>query len=309
MYQAKPVLSNNIVSVIDHLNGFDHNYHCEELEKTVNFSRKNGCNTIHTAYILPSTVKNQYSDINFFYNEDLIGGTGWKTILNYKKNTKINYKNFLCSFNGTPHIGRMLLVSALKKFRYFDNNYCSKTFSIDLETVDNHIINLLPNKERVYRKFFLMEDNRNFYNEIVEFNYTRFKHNQNIQNLETKLTESFVHLVSETLSTSYVPFITEKFLYSIITKGLFLTYGQPNWHQYLDEFYGFKKYDKIFDYSFDLIKNPVVRLVDLLSMISKFKSLTLYEWHDLYLLEKDTIDYNYDHYCSKRYLKNLAKFI
>lgn len=311
MYYVTPFLSKGIVGIFDHLNGFDQNYYSEELEKTVNFAKENGCNIIHTGYILPSEVKSQYPDINFSYNEEMIGRNigGWDTILKYKKNNSINYKNFLCSFNGiAPHVGRVLLISTLKKFDYFNNNYCTKNFSFDSKTVDNYIIDLIPDKERFYRKFFQIDNNENFFNEIISYNFTRHEHLQNIQNLETKLTESFLHIVSETLPTSYVPFITEKFLYSIVTKGLFLAYGQPNWHQYLNKFFGFKKYDKIFNYSFDSIQNPVIRVVELMSMISKFKNLTPHEWHDLYLIEEDTIQYNYDHYCSRDYLKNLAKF-
>jgi hypothetical protein len=43
-------------------------------------------------------------------------------------------------------------------------------------------------------------------------------------------------------------------------------------------------------------------------MISKFEKLTPVEWHDLYLLEQDTIEYNYDHYFSKKYLKHLQQY-
>jgi len=43
-------------------------------------------------------------------------------------------------------------------------------------------------------------------------------------------------------------------------------------------------------------------------MISKFKNLSVDDWRDLYLLEQDTIEYNYDHYFSKKYLKKLEKY-
>jgi hypothetical protein len=72
--------------------------------------------------------------------------------------------------------------------------------------------------------------------------------------------------------------------------------------------YGFKLYTTIFNYEFDTITNPVIRLVELLGMLSKFGHLTPADWHDLYLLEKDTIDYNYDWYMSKQYLAQLEKF-
>jgi hypothetical protein len=107
------------------------------------------------------------------------------------------------------------------------------------------------------------------------------------------------------MATSYHPFVTEKFLYSVVTRGLFLTYGQPGWHEHLEKYYGFKRYTNLFDYRFDNIQNPVERLVEMMSMISKFSKLNATEWKDLYLLESETIKYNYDHYFSGNYLKSL----
>jgi len=113
--------------------------------------------------------------------------------------------------------------------------------------------------------------------------------------------------VSETMATSYVPFVTEKFLYSVVTRGLFLSYAQPGWHAHVEKYYGFKRYTKLFDYQFDTIQNPVERLVELMSMISKFSILTIDDWKDLYLLEQETIEYNYDHYFSGSYLTKLKQ--
>ena len=109
------------------------------------------------------------------------------------------------------------------------------------------------------------------------------------------------------MATSYVPFVTEKFLYSIVTRGLFLAYAQPGWHDHLEKYYGFKKYTKLFDYRFDTIENPVERLVEMITMISKFSKLSPGDWHDLYQLEQNTIEYNYDHYFSKGYLSCLQQ--
>ena len=126
-------------------------------------------------------------------------------------------------------------------------------------------------------------------------------------NLERKITESFLEIVSETMATSYQPFVTEKFLYSVVTRGLFVAYAQPGWHEHLERYYGFRKYDKIFDYGFDEIQNPVERLVDLMSMISKFSVLSRDDWRDLYEMEIDTIEYNHDHYFRKKYIKQFEQ--
>jgi hypothetical protein len=135
-----------------------------------------------------------------------------------------------------------------------------------------------------------------------------YNHRYNIDNLENKLTESFLHIVSETMATSYYPFVTEKFLYSIVTRGLFLAYAQPGWHDHVEKYYGFKRYTKLFDYRFDAIQNPVERLIELMSMISKFSMLSITDWTDLYLLEQETIEYNYNHFFSGDYLKLLKLY-
>jgi hypothetical protein len=106
------------------------------------------------------------------------------------------------------------------------------------------------------------------------------------------------------MATSYYPLISEKCFYSIVTRGLFLSYAQPNWHAHLENYYGFRLYKNLFDYRFDTIKNPVERLIELLSMISKFQKLSVTDWQDLYELEKENIEYNYDHYFSGKYLNN-----
>ena len=110
------------------------------------------------------------------------------------------------------------------------------------------------------------------------------------------------------MATSYVPFVTEKFLYSVITRGLFLAYAQPGWHDHVEKYYGFKRYTKLFDYHFDSIQNPVERLVELMTMISKFSVLSSDDWKDLYLLEQDSIEYNYNHYFSGNYLNCLKQY-
>jgi hypothetical protein len=110
------------------------------------------------------------------------------------------------------------------------------------------------------------------------------------------------------MATSYCPFVTEKFLYSIVTRGLFLAYAQPGWHDHVEKYYGFKRYTKLFDYRFDAIQNPVERLIELMSMISKFSMLSITDWTDLYLLEQETIEYNYNHFFSGDYLKLLKLY-
>jgi len=288
--------------LIDHLLGFTQDLNNAVLNYLSAYNYKN---KITTQYIVTDQLKNRFPNLDLEFSPDLQYQINLQHFENYTSPPDVNYKNFICSFNGSTHVGRRFLTAALHKFNWFNPEYCSKNFTYSIDELDGHIKDYMGKRERIYRKFFI--DDSEFHNQIYSFGHVRLDHANNIYSLEPKLTGSFLHLVSETLPTSDYPFITEKAFYSIVTKGLFLSYAQPGWHEFLQRYYGFKLYSKIFDYRFDSIRNPVDRLIELLSMVSKFSHLTTHEWHDLYLVEKDTIDYNYDHYHSKDYLKRLSQ--
>jgi hypothetical protein len=226
---------------------------------------------------------------------------------NYNIHPNLNFKNFICSFNGSPHVSRKLLVAIIHRFGWFDPQYISKNFVFSSNVLVGHILDIVTDQERFWSKFFVGQATEDFFQTIFSFGHERYNHSQNIYTLENKITQSFLHIVSETLATSRYPYITEKSFYSIVTRGLFLSYAQPEWHSHLEKYYGFKKYQKIFDYRFDSIVNPIERLVELMTMISKFSMLSTDDWVDLYLLESDTIEYNYYQYFSNNYLKTLQQ--
>jgi len=295
-------ISSNSYYLADHLSGFT-----SDLNNNVIDSLPKEPLCVSTEYILPVEIKKRYPQIKFSLACD-----AKKTILGgfstYLQHPAIEYKNFLCSFNGSDHVGRKLLVAILNRYGYFNTEYCSKNFVFSTNKLDGHIRDYVADQDSLYRKFFISNNSDVFFNTINSFGYNRFDHTQNIYNLEHKLTQSFLHIVSETMATSYVPFVTEKFLYSVVTRGLFLSYAQPGWHAHLEKYYGFKLYTKLFNYQFDSIQNPVERLVELITMIGKFSRLSSADWADLYLLEQDAIEYNYNHYFSQNYLKCLAKY-
>jgi hypothetical protein len=292
--------------LIDHLEGFDSDLKNPLLDL---LAKKQCTNPVYLQYYIDSLLKNQYKTLNISFSTELQNSINFLQHKKYNIHPEINYKNFVCSFNGTAHIGRKLLVSILQRFNWFDPDYSSKNFSYSSDIINGHISDLSGNKEIFFRKFFIADDSECFFQTKYSFGHDRFNHRNNIYTLENKLTQSFLHIVSETMSTSYYPFVTEKFLYSIVTRGLFLAYAQPGWHNHLEKFYGFKRYTELFDYRFDTIQNPIERLVELMSMISKFSTLSVHDWHDLYLLEQHTIEYNYDHYFTGRYLDCLKEMM
>jgi hypothetical protein len=278
----------------DHLGGFNKDRRSLLLDKIQEYAVLNSKKfSISHPQVLESDILERYDQLGLNFDFDQTQDIIWEPFQSYNIHPEINYKNFICSFNGSPHVSRKFLVSILQKFGYFNNLYCSKNFSYSIDTLDGQLLDYVSDDTNFYRKFFISHNSEDFFQSINSFGHIQYDHRQNIYNLENKLTESFLHIVSETLATSYYPYVTEKFLYSIVTRGLFLAYAQPGWHDHLEKYYGFKKYNKLFDYRFDSIQNPVERLVELVTMISKFSRLTPAEWHDLRLLEQDTIEYNY----------------
>jgi len=284
----------------DHHSGYDKNF------KNISFEKLgNRQHTIIVHNIVDNQIKKNYPNLKFVFDANFQYKINLRHFENYNIHPKLDYQNFVCSFNGTDHVSRQLLASALNKFSYFVKDYCSKNFTHNGNEIDGHIDGYVKNTQ-FYNKFFDFTDE--FNQQIYSFGHVRLEHDKNIYTLENQLTQSFLHIVSESIATSYYPFVTEKFLYSIVTRGLFLTYAQPDWHAHIEKYYGFKLYTKLFDYRFDSITNPVERLVELMTMISKFSKLTPHEWHDLYLLESDTVEFNYNHYFSKDYLIELKKY-
>jgi hypothetical protein len=307
-YHSPIIVESNRLIVGDHLGDFDSKFFSPILDLAVDIARKKNIKIIDTAYFFDKRISALYPDIDFCYKQSLVGGMGWESLTEYHIHPEPNFKTFLCSFNGSPHVSRKLLSSILKKFGWFNPKTCSKNFTCSVDAVDGHIRDYVPDLHHYYRKFFISDQHEQFLSSVYTFGHVRFDHKRNIYNLESKITKSFLHIVSETIATSYYPFVTEKFLYSVVTRGLFLAYAQPGWHDHLERYYGFRKYNRIFDYRFDTIQNPIERLVELMSMISKFSVLSSDDWRDLYEMEIDTIEYNYDWYFSKKYLKQLEQF-
>lgn len=296
------------ITLIDHIGGF-----CQDKTNAVLTAIDNNALMQKTKIevichnVLDQTIKERYPNLKFRFDATLQNVLNLDKFSLYNTHPELNYKNFVCSFNGTAHVSRKLLASILHRFGYFNPEFSSKNFSYSVNALDGHLTDYF-NDNSFYRKFFISSHSEEFFQTVNSFGHVRYDHANNIYNLEHKLTESFLHIVSETMATSYYPFVTEKFLYSIVTRGLFLTYAQPGWHAHLEKYYGFKLYTKLFDYRFDTIQNPVERLVELITMITKFSILSTDDWQDLYLLQQDEIEFNYDHYRSGDYLKTLQQF-
>lgn len=294
----------------DHLNGFDENLDNDLLTRLDQHAASRGfVYDIHVDQPSLSVLKQKYHNLNFILDFAVFKAySPWTKFQDYRIHPELKLQNFICSFNGSPHVGRKLLVASLQRFGWFDHNHCSKNFDFTVDTLDGHLRDLVGHDIAFYRKFFISDSSETFFKSRNSFGYDRFNHKGNIRNLESIITKNFLHIVSETMPTSYHPFVTEKFLYSVVTRGLFIAYAQPGWHDHICRYYGFRRHDHLFDYRFDSLQNPVQRLIELICMLSKFYVLDPKEWHDLYLLEQENIEYNYDHYFSLDYLNHMRRY-
>lgn len=296
----------------DHMYGFDDQMKNRVLDVLENNSKVSGrIWTVVSDQLFPKCVHDHYPHIQLEFNLGLF--ERYSALVRmpprhaYPCHPDHDFKNFLCSFNGSQSLSRRLLPAALMKFGWFDTAYVSKHSTWKKGELDGFLLQCLGDDDAKYRKFFAVDDIE-FAESTNGFGYERRWHDANIHNLEQKLTESFVHLVSETVATSALPFVTEKALYSVITRGLFVSYAPPSWYRTWTKILGFRSYDKLFDHRFDDIKNPVHRLVELLCMLSRYANLSKHDWHDLHLLEFDAIEFNYEHYFSGDYIRHLDNY-
>lgn len=314
-YPDLPAGKESSCVIIDTMGGFDHSLKCDLLDKLL--LRQPLLKRISTEYIANQDLRGSYPevsinfDIGVWTKENHI-----KDFYTYRIHPTTDLQYFLCCFNGHSHVSRKLLTAILHRFGYFNNHTCSKNLQFTTASVDGQIEDFVAGDHRLYRKFFIGPDSEKFFQEIISLGYplsdhllrlAPIIHNNNLLRLAPIITKSFLNVVSETLATSYYPFVTEKFLYSVVNRGLFVAYAQPGWHDHLEQYHGFRRYDKIFDYRFDSIQNPVERLIELMCMISKFSKLSPDDWQDLYEIEKDTIEHNYHWYFSGHHLKKLQQ--
>jgi hypothetical protein len=306
-YPYSVTYNNTQMFISDWMYGFDKNLFCKALDTFVNIARSKKITKLYTAFLFDARIRDQYPDIEFYYNQSLLGGWGWENLRNYTVHTPLTFKNFLCSFNGSAEVCRKLTTSILNRYSWFDPATCSKNFTFTKDEIYGHLEELTDRSD-FYSKFFISKDSDDFFQTVYSFDYDSVDHLKNVQVLDPIVTSCFLNIVSESSALSYYPLFTEKCLHSLVTRGLFLCFAQPGWHKHFSDALGFKKYDKIFDYSFDSVINPVERLVALMCMISKFSNLTTDDWRDLYHIEQDTIEYNYNHYFSKKYFTNIKNY-
>ena len=302
-------LDDSTIVVKDHLNGFDSDY------KNNFLSTVPAGFTVYTEYLLSTEVKNQYPELNLKFDARLMVHENWLDHLaDFAQDFFVPHRmfipevsdcrltHFLCCFNRSPHISREWAVSWLHHLGWFDDRYCSKHFPI----THQHFCHTHPELIKQYHTSTFDPD---FLSKIValDYNGSTSDHISHLIALSPRIQQCFVQLVTEAVAESYCPFPTEKILYPILNKTLWVAYAQPGYHQFIETHMGFKRY-QTFDYSFDSIQNSLYRLIAITDMLEPFIKLSRHDWHDIYLIEKDTMDYNLELVRSKHFLTLIRSF-
>jgi hypothetical protein len=288
----------------DHMNGFNKNLRTRLLDELHEYTDDYRPTDIE--YILTDEIKQKYPRLDLRFSLTLWTNENRPHLIVPQTRIKRDFQNFVCSFNHSLHNSRKLILGALYSYGFFNPEYCSKHYSFSSGDIEKLLLEYCG--DSYYKSFLAMDDPREkFYNMTFPKGEVSHDHGKNFKMLAPLINNSFVHLVSETMATGYYPFVTEKLFYSVAAKGLFLAYAQPGWHDHVEKYFGFKKYNKIFDYHFDSIQNPVSRLIALFDMMIKFSKLRKDQWEDLYELEFETILYNYEHFASGSYLTHVKE--
>ena len=114
------ILKSRSLIISDHMGGFDVGLYNSLLNylEILNFK-----GIIETEYIITDELRNRYKKLKLQFS--LYNSTHFQILdqlIDYNIHPEIKYKNFVCSFNGSPHVSRQLLTSMMEKFDIFDSN-------------------------------------------------------------------------------------------------------------------------------------------------------------------------------------------
>lgn len=286
-------ISANTYIVDDHFGGFDANYRNELLDSLPSNS------VVYTEYVLSPQTREQYPALSLrFSGYNALVGKHVFDFVDHCEHTQCNavpLTNFISCFCRSETTGRIWLLSRLNELGWLTPGYYSKHFA-------------LP--ERVLNKVdcTTIVNDKNFAEQIVQiaYNGNTFDHAAHIPHLVPVIAQCFINVVAETQSFTYEPFWTEKFLYPVAAKSVWIAMAGPNYHRFLEQQLGFRLFD-IFDYSFDSIKDPEHRLSAMLDSVRPFATLSPSQWQDIKRSQQAVLDHNYHWLRSKHFVNRLAQ--
>jgi hypothetical protein len=163
----------------------------------------------------------------------------------------------------------------------------------DNKLLDNNLYTLFEfNKSLIHYFNMYVQPHFDFTNFNVPLNELDSRetiNSGNYFNIFPSFTNSAFQQVTETLTEPI--FLTEKTFIPILAKKAFITYGAQNINNVLTNF-GFKLYDNIFDYSFDIVSDKNIRAQEYVKELKRV--CDTYSPSDIYEKTKDIAIYNYN---------------
>lgn len=120
-------------------------------------------------------------------------------------------------------------------------------------------------------------------------------HNLISFSVKEQFIDSWYSVVTETEISHDSIFLTEKTYKPILNLHPFIIWGNPSSLKYLRSI-GYKTFPNMFDESYDLEKNPKLRLSMIISEILKFNKLSKEEKYQRLMLDRDSIIHNRKHF-------------
>jgi len=157
-------------------------------------------------------------------------------------------------------------------------NWISKQFWLDLKSDYIEFAKKVP--------IFCSDDHIDDMNKSVDYG---------MQIVENHYKNSYIHIVTESAYWEEVMFFTEKTFKPIAYFQPFIMVGNPGMLKKLREF-GYKTFSPFIDESYDLEKNPELRMKMIIEEIRKLNSKTVNEIHEFYWNLSEILEHNFRTY-------------
>lgn len=277
----------------DHLHGFTNNYRSITLDR---FNK----GVVHTEYILPDVVKQRYPALDLRFDATMmIHNNHFDAFPFYVQEPPTKtWTNFVSTFNKTRTTTKQNLLLLCYANGWFDPTYVSKCFAISHDQAQSFF-------DAVNRP--LPQDLDKFCKLINQFELTGYGNiKADLELLVPKIHQSYLHLVTETIGDSAVPFPTEKFLFPVCAKTLWIAYAPVGYHAFIEKHIGFRKH-KVIDYHFDDEADAQKRLLKIEQVIKDLASKSAAELEYIYAVNQDVLEYNFQLVKSGKFIENLKK--
>ncbi len=197
----------------------------------------------------------------------------WFLIYNFSTSEK-----FDCTYNWSYEFVQNKFISLISNTKSEVKNHRTRLIEfIELYDIDCCYSNLDQNKT-------LTEISEHYPNGYYKNNFD--------YGVPKEYFESCIDIVTESLA-SFSTHFSEKTYKPLFYKKPFISIAGPYYYETLKE-YGFELYDELFDYTFDIEEDEIVRTNDIMIQLKKLNAMSLKEVKDICRSIQPKIDHNYE---------------